>query len=54
MKNKQYDVCLPFGNTTKTIPEMDRTDIYFIGEKDKNELLWELIEYYKEKEVNNV
>lgn len=54
MNDKQYDLCLPFGNTTKTISEMEWTDVYFMGEKDKYELLWELIEYYKEKEVNNV
>ena len=54
MKNKEYDISLHFGNTAKTISEMDRTDVYYgLSNKDKNELLWALITYYKYKEVEN-
>lgn len=54
MKNKEYDISLHFGNMVKTISEMDRTDVYYgLSDKDKNELLWALVLYYKDKEMDN-
>lgn len=43
--NKKYDISLHFGNTEKTILEMDKVDIcYGLSEKDKNEIILLLIE----------
>lgn len=43
--NKKYNICLHFGNTQKTILEMDIIDVYYgLSEEDKNDILWELID----------
>lgn len=42
--NKKYSICLQFGNTEKTILEMDKVDIcYGLSEKNKNEIILNLI-----------
>ena len=42
--DKKYNISLHFGNTQKTILEMDIIDVYYgLSEEDKNMLLWEFI-----------
>ena len=44
MLKKKYDISLHFGNTQKTLLEMDKVDVYYgLSEQDKNALLWEFI-----------
>ena len=44
MLKKKYNISLHFGNTQKTILEMDIIDVYYgLSEEDKKELLWEFI-----------
>lgn len=44
MLNKFYNVSLVYGNTQKTLLEMDKVDVYYgLSEQDKNALLWEFI-----------
>lgn len=43
MLDKKYNISLHFGNTQKTILEMDETDIcYGLSESDKNKIIMEL------------
>ena len=43
--NKKYSICLQFGNTEKTILEMDKVDIcYGLSERNKNEIILNLLE----------
>lgn len=45
MLDKKYNISLHFGNTQKTILEMDIIDVYYgLSEEDKNDILWELID----------
>lgn len=40
MLKKKYNISLHFGNTQKTILEMDEVDVYYgLSEQDKNALL---------------
>ena len=44
LMKKKYNISLHFGNTQKTILEMDIIDVYYgLCDEDKSELLWELI-----------
>lgn len=45
MINKKYNISLQFGNTQKTILEMDEVDVcYGLSEQDKNEIILKLLE----------
>jgi len=50
MENKKYYVNLPYGGVYRTISKISRVELLFLSENDKNELLWNLITYYKQKE----
>jgi hypothetical protein len=44
MLKKKYNISLHFGNTQKTILEMDIIDVYYgLSKEDKDDLLWEFI-----------
>ncbi|MGN1153819.1 MAG: hypothetical protein ACI4S3_07300 [Candidatus Gastranaerophilaceae bacterium] len=46
--NKKYSISLQYGNTEKTVLDMDNVDIYYgLSEKDKNEIILLLIERLK-------
>lgn len=48
--NKKYNISLHFGNTQKTIMEMDIIDVYYgLSEEDKNALLWGFIDGLHDK-----
>ena len=48
--NKKYTISLHFGNTQKTILEMDMVDVYYgLSEQDKNALLWGFIDETRRK-----
>lgn len=48
--NKKYNISLHFGNTQKTILEMDIIDVYYgLSEEDKNAILWGLIDGLHDK-----
>ena len=50
--NKKYNICLHFGNTQKTILEMDIIDVYYgLSEEDKSALLWGFIDGLQCKRV---
>lgn len=52
MLKKKYNISLHFGNTQKTILEMDIIDVYYgLSEQDKNELLWEFIDETQSKRI---
>ena len=52
MINKKYNISLQFGNTQKTILEMDEVDVcYGLSEQDKNDLLWSLIDEIQRKRI---
>lgn len=52
MLKKKYDISLYFGNTQKTILEMDKVDVYYgLSEQDKNALLWGFINETRSKRV---
>ena len=52
MINKKYNISLQFGNTQKTILEMDEVDVYYgLSEQDKNALLWEFINEARSKRI---
>ena len=52
MINKKYNISLQFGNTQKTILEMDEVDVcYGLSEQDKNDLLWSLINEIQRKRI---
>lgn len=45
MLKKKYNISLHFGNTQKTIIEMDKIDVYYgLSEEDKNAILWGFID----------
>ena len=45
MLEKKYNISLHFGNTQKTILEMDIIDVYYgLSEEDKSALLWGFID----------
>lgn len=50
MLKKKYNISLHFGNTQKTILEMDMVDVYYgLSEQDKNVLLWGFIDETRRK-----
>ena len=50
MLKKKYNISLHFGNTQKTILEMDMVDVYYgLSEQDKNALLWGFINETRRK-----
>lgn len=52
MLNKTYNVSLVYGNTQKTLLEMDEVDVYYgLSEEDKNELLWGFINETRYKRI---
>lgn len=48
--DKKYNISLHFGNTQKTLLEMDKVDVYYgLSEQDKNALLWGFIDEAQSK-----
>ena len=52
MLNKIYNVSLVYGNTQKTLLEMDKVDVYYgLSEEDKSALLWGFIDETRRKKT---
>ena len=48
--DKKYNISLHFGNTQKTLLEMDKVDVYYgLSEQDKKALLWGFIDETRRK-----